>query len=138
MCIGADRGEIPRVQAAFAEFAESHGLPAELRRGMLIVLDELLANAVGYGLAGVADGSVTAEVELHPAHLAVTLTDNGRPFDPLARAAPDTTLSVEDRPIGGLGIHLVRHLVDEIRYQRIDHHNVVSLVKHLASEVAQP
>ena len=55
------------------------------------------------------------------------------PFDPFARAAPDTSLSVEERPIGGLGIHLVGQLMDKVDYQRRDNHNVVVLVKELAN-----
>jgi anti-sigma regulatory factor (Ser/Thr protein kinase) len=72
------------------------------------------------------------ELELDHERLKLTLTDDGPPFDPFSQAAPDTTLSIEDRPIGGLGIHLVRKLMDEISYERRDGHNVVVLVKRLA------
>ncbi|MBX3133508.1 MAG: ATP-binding protein [Gemmatimonadaceae bacterium] len=62
----------------------------------------------------------------------------GAAFDPLARAAPDTTLSVEDRPIGGLGIHsIVRRLVDDVRYRRDGDHNVVVLTKRLDDAVQE-
>ena len=59
------------------------------------------------------------------------LVADGPPFDPFRQAAPDTTLSVADRPIGGLGIHLVRELMDEVSYERRDARNVVILVKQL-------
>ena len=132
MSIGADRGEVARVHATFAEFAEMHAVPEAARRGMSVVLDDLLANMVSYGLADRPDGTVTVDVVLHPDRLVVTLTDDGKPFDPLARAAPDTTLAVETRPIGGLGLHLVRKLVHDVSYRRQDNHNVVVLVKRLA------
>jgi anti-sigma regulatory factor (Ser/Thr protein kinase) len=131
MSIAADFDQVAGVRATFSDFAESHGVPAGVRRSMLVVLDELLANAVSYALPTGASGTATVAVELHPDHLKVTLTDDGAPFDPLDRAAPDTALSVEDRPIGGLGIHLVRHMVDEVHYDRRDDRNVVVLVKKL-------
>lgn len=132
MSIGADQGELAKVSAAFADFADAHVLRAAVRRSMNVVLDELLTNIVSYGLAARAGGKVTIDVELHPDRLTVTLTDNGRPFNPFGRAAPDTTLSMAERPIGGLGIHLVRQLVDEVSYHRRGDSNVVVLAKLLA------
>ncbi len=132
MSIGADCGEVATVNAAFGDFADAHALPTAIRRSMNVVLDELLTNTVSYGLAGREDGKVTIDVELRPDRLTVTLVDNGQPFDPFGRAAPDTTLSVQERPIGGLGIHLVRQLVDEVSYHRRGDSNVVVLAKGLA------
>lgn len=131
MSIGADRGEIARVNAAFAEFAEAHALPAGVRRSINVVLDDLLTNVVTYGLAGREGGIGSVEVALHPSRLTVTVTDNGRPFDPFDRIAPDTSLSMEAREIGGLGIELVRKLVDEVTYERRGESNVVVLAKFL-------
>ena len=74
---------------------------------------------------------MTVEVELSPDRLSVTLTDDGTPFDPFGAAAPDTALSVEERRIGGLGIHLVRRMMDEVSYHRRDDRNVVVLGKRL-------
>jgi anti-sigma regulatory factor (Ser/Thr protein kinase) len=76
-------------------------------------------------------GSLTFEVEPDKERLTVTLIDDGPPFDPFSEAAPDVTLSVEDRVIGGLGIHLVRKLMDEVSYERRDGQNVVVLKKDL-------
>lgn len=136
MSIGADQDEVAKVNATLADFADAHALPAAIRRSMNVVLDELLTNTVSYGLAERAGGKVTIDVELQPDRLTVTLTDNGKPFDQFGRAAPDTTLSVEERPIGGLGIHLVRQLVDEVSYHRRGDSNVVVLVKLLAGGMA--
>ena len=132
MSIGVHPGEVGKVNAAFAGFAETHAVPAATRRSLSVALDELLANALSHGLAGRDAGLVTIEVKLDQERLTVTVTDDGPPFDPFGRTAPDTTLSVEERPIGGLGIHLVRQLVDEVSYQRRDGCNVVVLVKQLA------
>jgi serine/threonine-protein kinase RsbW len=135
MTIGADPGEVARVNAAFAEFADAHGLPASVRRSMHVVLDELLQNIIAYGFGGRrgggGGGEVTVEAELRADRVCVTLTDDGRPFDPFGMAAPDTALPVEERRIGGLGIHLVRRMMDEVSYHRRADRNVVVLVKRL-------
>jgi serine/threonine-protein kinase RsbW len=131
MTIGADPGEVARANAAFAEFADAHALPAPVRRSLHVVLDELLHNAIAYGFAGREGGEVTVAAELRADRVCVTLTDDGRPFDLFGMAAPDTGLSVEERRIGGLGIHLVRRMMDEVRYHRRDGRNVVVLEKRL-------
>jgi serine/threonine-protein kinase RsbW len=134
MSIGADLDEVAKVLSAFGVFADAEGLPASARRAAFVVLDELLANTVSHGLEGRDDGEVTVEVSWSPGWLTLTVSDNGRAFDPFARAAPDTTLSVEDRPIGGLGIHLVKQLVDEVSYRRDAHHNIVVLTMRVAGK----
>ncbi len=131
MSVGAHAGEVEKVNAVFARFAETYALPGAVRRSVNVALDELLANELSHGMAGRDAGSVTVEVELDQERVTVTITDDGPPFDPFRQAAPDTTLSVDERPIGGLGILLVRELMDEVSYQRRDGQNVVVLVKQL-------
>lgn len=133
MSVGAHPGGVGELNAAFAGFAEAHALPADVRRSLSIALDELLANALSHGRMGLDPCSVKVEVELDRERVTVVLTDDGTPFDPFARDAPDTTLSVEERQIGGLGIHLVAQLMDDVSYQRRDGHNVVTLVKQLVN-----
>jgi anti-sigma regulatory factor (Ser/Thr protein kinase) len=137
MTIGVDPGGVAEVNAAFAEFAEANAVPPGVRRSMSVALDELLANAVSHGLAGREAGEVTVEAGVDEERVTLTLTDDGPPFDPFAQEAPDTTLPVEDRPIGGLGLHLVPRLVDEVSYERRDDCNVVVLVKKLGGGQAE-
>ncbi len=132
MTIGADPGQIAGVGEAFAAFADAHAVPAAIRRSMGVALDELLNNTIAYGFAGRRDGEVHVDVELRADRLCATLSDDGPPFNPLDQAAPDTGLPVEEREIGGLGIHLVRRMMDEVGYQRRADRNVVSLAKLLA------
>jgi anti-sigma regulatory factor (Ser/Thr protein kinase) len=124
---------VREVNAAFAGFAEAHALPADVRRSLNVALDELLANALSHGRTGRDPCSVTVEAELDQKHVTVTVSDNGEPFDPFGRDAPNTSLSVEERPIGGLGLHLVGQLMDKVSYQRREGHNVVVLVKQLVN-----
>ena len=133
MSVGAHPAGVGEVNAAFAGFAEAHALPAAVRRSLNVALDDLLANAVSHAQTGGDPCSVTVEVELDHERVTVILTDDGPPFDPFGQSAPDTTLSVEERPLGGLGIHLVGQLMDQVNYQRRDGHNVVVLVKELAN-----
>lgn len=136
LTIAGKPGEIARANAAFTAFAEANAVPPEVRRSLNVALDELLQNTIMHGSAGHQGGGggaggVTIAVELLPDRLTLTLTDDGQPFNPLAVATPDTARPLEDRPVGGLGIHLVRQLMDHVHYQRQGGHNVVVLVKHL-------
>jgi len=124
---------VGEVNAAFAEFAEAHAMPASARRSLNIAIDELLANVLSHGQAGREACFVTIEAKLDQECVTVVLSDDGPAFDPFSRDAPDTTLSVEDRPIGGLGIHLVKQLMDRVSYQRREGHNEVVLVKQLVN-----
>ena len=134
MSVDADPAGAREVGAAFAGFAEARALPANVRRNLNVALDELLANAVSHGRTGRDPCSVTVEVKLDQERVTVIVTDDGMPFDPFAQNAPDTTLSVEYRPIGGLGLHLVGQLMDQVSYERREGQNVVVLVKHLVND----
>ncbi|HVD61911.1 MAG TPA: ATP-binding protein [Gemmatimonadaceae bacterium] len=133
MSVGAHADGVGKLNAAFAGFAEAHALPDAVRRSVNVALDELLANKLSHGMADRDAGSakVEVQVQLDEERLTVTITDDGPGFDPFGQAEPDTTLSVEEREIGGLGIHLVRKLMDEVSYERRDGKNVVVLVKQL-------
>lgn len=132
LCVGVNPDGVGKANAAFAGFAEAHALPAGVRRTVNVALDELLANELSHGMAGRDAGSVTIAIELDQERVTVTLTRDGPPFDPFRQTAPNTTLSAGERPIGGLGLHLVRELMDEVRYERRNGQNVVVLVKLLA------
>ena len=104
---------------------------------MEVSLDEVLANVVRHGLAGRGE-SAQVELELQldpgdPPRCEVRIEDDGPEFDPLRAAAPDTSLGVDERPIGGLGIELVRRLMDEVHYERKDGRNRLRLVRRLVA-----
>ena len=133
MTFGADPGAVARVVEGFAAFAEAHALPAPVRRSIQVALDELVYNPIVYGFLkdGNGQGEGRVEVALEGDRVRVVITDDGPPFDPLAYATPDTALPVEAREIGGLGIHLVRKMMDDVGYERRDGRNIVTLVKRL-------
>jgi sigma-B regulation protein RsbU (phosphoserine phosphatase) len=123
--------EIDTVNGAFNTFAEEEGLETRVRRKMNLVFDELLSNIVSYAHDDNRDHTIEVKVELSADKLTVTVIDDGKPFNPFVLAAPDTGQSVEERKVGGLGVHLVRNVMDEVSYHRRTDRNVVILIKHL-------
>jgi sigma-B regulation protein RsbU (phosphoserine phosphatase) len=123
--------EIARVNQSFNAFAKRHGIAAGVRRKMNVVFEELLSNIVSHAYRDEGEHTIDLRAELSADRLAITITDDGRPFNPFTSAAPDTAVSMEERQMGGLGIHLVRNMMDEVSYSRRTDKNVVILVKHL-------
>jgi sigma-B regulation protein RsbU (phosphoserine phosphatase) len=124
--------EIDAVNRAFDEFAELHGLPTRVRRSLKLVFDDLLNNVISYAYEDDLEHIIDVHIELSSDRLAVRMTDDGRPFNPFGRTSPDTATPVDEREIGGLGIHLVESLMDEVSYTRRTDRNVVVLVKYLS------
>ena len=116
------------------------GCPEEARIDVDVAVDELLGNIIRYAY-GSETGTVTVRVEtqLEPKALILTFLDQGAPFDPLAEERPDTTsLPAWERPMGGLGLYLVRSLVDEIAYARRDSRNVLTVRKKIEQGGTEP
>jgi anti-sigma regulatory factor (Ser/Thr protein kinase) len=97
-----------------------------------VVLDEAVSNAINHGYDAGVRGEIAVRLRRAPDGVLLEVEDDGRPFDPLQAPPPDLTLSLERRPIGGLGIHLIRNLMDEVSYARVGGRNVLKMVKHLA------
>ena len=114
--------------------------PEEARVDLDVAVDELLSNIIRYAY-GSETGTVTVRVvtQLEPKALILTFLDQGAPFDPLAEERPDTTsLPARERPMGGLGLYLVRSLVDEITYARRDGQNVLTVHKEIGQGGTKP
>jgi serine/threonine-protein kinase RsbW len=107
-----------------AEFSHLHGLPDDERARLLVIFDELLTNVITYGYEGaVSEGHIDAALSLEGNRLIMEFIDDGRPFDPLTVPPPDVDLPLAERPVGGMGIAVVRALVDKIGYTRDGNHN---------------
>jgi sigma-B regulation protein RsbU (phosphoserine phosphatase) len=125
---------ITETNARFNAFADEHAIPKGVSRKMNMMFDEILNNIISYAYNDEKEHEIDINVELSGNLLAVTISDDGRPFDPFGARTPDTTLSLEEREIGGLGIHLVRNMMDKVTYGRKENKNVVTLVKHLYAD----
>ncbi|MBP5355892.1 MAG: ATP-binding protein [Prevotella sp.] len=96
---------------------------------MNLAIEEAVVNVMSYAYPQGAQGFVNIEAQANESRLKFVITDNGIPFDPTAMAKVDTTLSTEERGIGGLGIHLVRTIMDNVNYKRVDGKNILTLRK---------
>ncbi len=122
--------ELPRLAAAVEEMAETEGWMPDLAFQIHLVLDEIGDNLVEHSAQA---QSTYMMVTLDSQDQAVTIkvVDDGIAFDPTADApAADVTSALEDRPVGGLGLHLIRTLMDKVDYRREDGRNILTLVKH--------
>ena len=129
--IGNDISEIPKVGEAFDRFSEESGLAPAIVQTFHIIFDDLLNNIITHGYLDDERHLIEINIELSGKQLSVTITDDGVPFDPLGQRAPDTSLSIDEREIGGLGIHLVKSMADECSYQRKMDRNVLCLMKRI-------
>ena len=129
-----EASELIRLEAFAEAFARDRGLADEERARLLVILEELFTNVVTHGYGGEIEAcSVAVALDWRRGRLTINFVDDGPPFDPLAHSAPDLDAPAEQRPIGGLGIAIVRALVDRARYCRQDHRNHLYLVRRLAS-----
>jgi anti-sigma regulatory factor (Ser/Thr protein kinase) len=113
-------------------FGAEQGLSANVVNALNVVLDEAVSNAINHGYDAGVRGEIAVRLRRASDRVVVEVEDDGRPFDPLLVPPPDLTLPLERRPIGGLGIHLIRSLMDEVAYARHDGRNVLKMAKHLA------
>jgi serine/threonine-protein kinase RsbW len=113
-------------------FAVEHRLPAEAANAVHIAVDEAVSNAIVHGYPGGARGEIAVRLGLRPDGVVIEVEDDGAPFDPRQVPPPDLTLPLDQRPIGGLGIHLIRSLMDEMSYVRRAGRNVLKLVKNVS------
>jgi anti-sigma regulatory factor (Ser/Thr protein kinase) len=118
----------PTSQRVHEFLAECHA-PSAAEFLADLVIEELVTNTIKYGYDDKAAHRIHVCVKFHDGQLCIEVRDNGHPFDPLEQEAPDLTLPAEERPIGGLGIHLVRQMTDEVRYERRGDENIVTATK---------
>lgn len=104
----------------FGVFSERHEVPQEAILQLNIVFDELLSNTIKYAYSDKETHEIEIKIRYYQDKLTVTLMDDGIPYNPFDHIEPDTSLSLEDRDIGGLGVHLVKFLVDEYSYEYKD------------------
>ncbi|HEY4374877.1 MAG TPA: ATP-binding protein [Burkholderiales bacterium] len=121
--------------------AATTGLPRDLTQRFDLCANEAVANIIGYGYEG-ADGDEAREISLEfssgPAGATLTIRDHGKPFDPLAAPEHEQPADLEHAAIGGLGIHLIRRLMDECGYRREDGANVLHLSARAPADTAAP
>jgi serine/threonine-protein kinase RsbW len=98
---------------------------------VLLAIEELVMNCINYGYDDAGEHIIVIAISITDQVLTMTVIDDGHPFDPLAAPSPDLSLDLQDRPIGGLGIFLLRELCDQINYERRDDTNRLTLTKQM-------
>ena len=125
------RDAIPRAGGEAQRWLESYQPAPQVLNLVLLAIEELLVNCIDYGYDDSDEHTIVIELSIDEQNLIMTVIDDGHPFDPLNAPAPDLSLQVQDRPVGGLGIHLLRQLADHVAYQRRDGTNRITLTKRL-------
>ncbi len=130
--ISATVENIPVVTAFVDEQLEALNCPLKAQMQIDIAIDELFGNIAQYAYnPDIGSATVRVEVSEDPLAVIITFIDGGIPYDPLKADDPDITLSAEDRPLGGLGIYMVKKSMDAIIYEHRDGKNILSIKKTL-------
>jgi anti-sigma regulatory factor (Ser/Thr protein kinase) len=130
----SDGAELSRLVGFAEEFSRNHSLAEAERARLLVILEELFTNTVNYGYpeGAAATGRIEIGLAVKKGRLEIHFSDDGRPFDPLSHTPPNLDRAPAERPVGGLGLHLLRSLVDDARYRRDHARNHLALVRYLA------
>ena len=126
-----DVQEVPKLAGFIDEFCETCGIDMSTTMSLNLAIEEAVVNVMDYAYPNGEKGDVYIEAECDNDVMTFIIRDNGIPFDPTKASEVDTTLSAEERPIGGLGIHLVRTIMDTEEYSYTDGQNVLTLKKKL-------
>ena len=123
--------EIERLNRLIRQFGELHELPNRALYSVNLALDEVVSNIVLYGYEESNKDPIVVKMEIRGTELMASVEDSGREFDPLSLPAPNLNAKLEDRQVGGLGIHLMRSLMDAVDYGRHENKNLLSMRKRV-------
>ena len=132
--LAGGRAGFPEVLEALEAYLETRGVPPSAVAPVMIAADEIISNALDHGGKDDLPPRVDVTARVAAGRVTMQVDDDGAAFNPLESAAPDTELAVEDRAIGGLGIHLVRKLMDEVGYERHQGRNRLRFAKTYSSD----
>ena len=132
MTLEAKVENLDRVLSMVEEFLNGLHCPLRTQMRLAVVVEELYVNIASYAYTpGTGDATIRIEAERDPLTIVITLIDSGVPYDPLQKPDPDVTLAAKDRKIGGLGIFMAKKIMDEMKYQRKDGRNILTVRKRL-------
>ena len=140
IALDSDIAELERLKAFIDKFCEVESVQEGICIQLQIALEELVLNTMNYGQCEPKEGAIGLSMKRQGDELIIVFSDTGMSFNPLEAPPPDLTGDVRDRQVGGLGIHLVRNLVESIRYERREGRNFLYFTKHVhsVSDTAEP
>ena len=113
------------------EIGEEFSLAPDVTFNLNLVLEEAVVNIINYAYPKEEHEKIYLSAKLHKGSIVLVLTDTGKEFDPTMAPDADITLSADERQIGGLGIFLIRQIMNEVKYERIEGKNILTLEKKL-------
>ena len=131
LVIKNDISEISKLATFIGELSEELNFTPELNFNLNLVLEEAVSNVILYAYSKEVQKEINLLANISDNNLIFVLTDSGKEFDPTKVPDADVTLSAEEREIGGLGIFLIRQIMDTVEYQRIGGKNVLTMRKQL-------
>ncbi|MBR5901204.1 ATP-binding protein [bacterium] len=124
----ADTQKLPEVLDQLDTHLMSAGCPEDARMQLAVAVEEIFVNIANYAYSG-KTGPATINIKADAHKASICFADSGFPYDPLKKEDPNIEQAAEDRPIGGLGIFLVKEMSDEVHYERRDDMNILTIVK---------
>ena len=125
------RDAIAPASEAAETWLRRHEPSSEATYFLLLAIEELVTNCIAYGYDDAGEHTIVLSLSVDGQTLTLIVIDDGHPFDPLAVPPPDLSLDIEHRPLGGLGIFLLREFADHIAYERRGNTNRLTLTKRL-------
>lgn len=123
--------ERQRLLESLQAFAREHRLPAQVLQAADLALEEHLTNVMNYGYKDARPHEILIRLEIVGGAFQIEVEDDGKSFNPLEQPEVDTTIPLSERPLGGLGIHLIRRFMDELAYRREGGRNILQMRKRM-------
>lgn len=127
-----DLADLGRLHRGVEDFAATHKLPSSIAHAVDLSLTELVTNIISYAYEDTRSHEVLVRLQCDSGLVQIRVEDDGRPFDPIKHPVPDTAAPLDQRPVGGLGIHLIRKMMADLEYQRTAGRNVFIMRTRLA------
>ncbi len=124
-------GELERVNRFIEEIGNELGLSMELRMDLNLVMEEMVSNVIFYAYPKDVEGEIELEAEYDGNELCFVLSDSGKEFDPTQKEDANPDINPTEREIGGMGIYIVKNIMNEVSYQRLEGKNLLTMRKNI-------
>ncbi|MGE5497087.1 MAG: ATP-binding protein [Syntrophothermus sp.] len=126
-----EQGEVQRFIEIAEEFCRRNNFSEKDINSVCLIFDELLTNTINYGYSDDRKHEINILIETDGSYFSAELIDDAVPFNPLDQPEAETDIPVEEREIGGLGIHIVKKIADELSYERLADRNILRIKKNI-------
>jgi serine/threonine-protein kinase RsbW len=124
-------GELDKVAQFVEEIGEELGLDMELQMNLNLVMEEMVSNVIFYAYPSTTDASIELVAESDGKELTFVLSDQGKEFDPTMKADPNLDVNPAERDLGGMGIFIVKNIMNKVTYQRLEGKNLLTMKKEI-------